>query len=176
MENTPDPIPIPLKHRWREFRIAYLPVIVFALLLVAIAVLWTNYVEPNSIIGEVETIHARVASTVPGTILELKADRLQPVTKGQELVVISTLEPEQLRAELAAAEADLRLMKARMDVDRTRNADSFTQLKTALLKEKLDLEVSRIQLKQAEGELDRAQKLLDAKIIEIGRASCRERV
>jgi multidrug resistance efflux pump len=167
MEN-PNPIPIPLKHRWREFRIAYLPVIVFALLILAIVGLWSNYVQPNSIIGEVEMIHANVISTVPGTIVELKADRLQTVIKGQELAVIRTLEPEQLTAELAAAEADLRLMKTRMDIDKTRNSDSFTQLKTALLSEKLDLEVSRIRLKQTEGEFDRAQKLLDLKIIPSG--------
>src|SRR5438105_383417 len=103
MENPP-PIPIPFKQRVREFRVTYLPIIMFALLLVGIASLWSSYVQPGSIIGEVETIHANVVSTMAGTVVELKTGRLQTVTNGQELAVIRTLEPEQLAAELSAAE------------------------------------------------------------------------
>lgn len=172
MEN-PTPIPIPLKQHWREFRVRYLPVLMFLLLLGGIAMLWSSYVQPSSIIGEVESVHANVVSTVPGTLIELKTDRLQSVTNGQVLAVIQALDPDQLSAELAAAEADLRLMKARMDLDRTRNLDSFAQLKTTLLDARLDLEVSRVRLQQAESELTRSQKLLDEKIIGYGSGTAR---
>src|ERR1035437_2196852 len=119
------PIPIPPKQRWREFRVAYLPALMFLLLLLVIGWMWTRYVQPSTIIGEVETVRANVISIAAGTVQELKVDRLQSVTNGQELAVVTLLDPDQINAELGAIEADLRLMKARMDLDKTRNLDAY---------------------------------------------------
>lgn len=162
------PIPIPLRQRWREFRVAYLPGLAFLVLIALIGWMWKNYVQPSTIIGEVETIRARIISVVPGTLQELKVDRLQPVTNGQELAVISVMDPDQLNAEIAAAEADLRLMKARMDIDKTRNLESYSRLRTDLLLEQLTLELARTHLIQAEGEFARSQKLLESQLIASG--------
>ncbi len=161
-------IPIPPQQRWREFQVVYLPVIAFACLIVVIGWLWVHYVQPPTIIGEVETIRASVVSIAAGTIQELKVDRLQSVTNGQELVVITMLDPDQLNAELAVVEADLRLMKSRMDLDKTRNLDSYTRLREEFLQEELALEIARIRLQQAEGEFERAGKLYEDKIIPRG--------
>ena len=162
------PIPIPAKQRWREFRIAYLPPLTFLVLIITIGWMWKNYVQPSTIIGEVETVRAGIISIVPGTLQKLEVHQLQPVTNGQELAVISILDPDQLKAEIAAAEADLRLMKARMDIDKTRNLESYSRLRTDLLLEQLSLEVARTHLVQADGEFTRSQKLLENQIIASG--------
>jgi multidrug resistance efflux pump len=162
------PIPIPRKERWREFRVAYLPRLVFLVLVGSICWMWMNYLSPSSIIGEVETVHANVISTVTGLVQDLDVDLLQPVTNGQVLAVVSGLDPDQLNAEIAAAESDLRLMKARMDLDKTRNLDSYSQLRIKLLTEQSDLDVARIRFQQAQQEFERAQKLLDSHLIARG--------
>lgn len=162
------PIPIPARQQWREFRVTYLPVITFAAMVVLIGWMWTHYVAPATIIGEVETVRANIISVVAGTVKELKVDRLETVTAGQELAVITVRDPEQIDAELAAAEADLRVMKARMDLDKTRNLDSYSRLREQLLAEQLNLELARIHLLQIEGEFDRAKRLFDSELIARG--------
>jgi len=61
---------------------------------------------------------------------------------------------------VSAAEADLRLMKARMDLDKTRNLNAYAQLRSQLQIETLNLEVARIQLLQLEAEFQRSQGII----------------
>lgn len=167
------PIPIPARERWRDFRVFWLPPLTFMLLVTVIGWMWVRYVAPATIIGEVETVRTRIASIVPGTIQELKVDRLESVTNGQELVVVTMLDADQVAAELTAVEADLRLMQARMNLDKTRNLDSYSRLRVQLQLEQLNLDLARIRLQQAEGELARTKKLLDDQIIARGPGATR---
>jgi multidrug resistance efflux pump len=83
------------------------------------------------------------------------------------------LDADQVDAELAAVEADLRLMQARMNLDKTRNLDSYSRLRVQLQLEQLDLDLARIRLQQAEGEFARTKKLLDDQIIARGPGATR---
>src|SRR5947209_5786938 len=103
-EKNLTPIPIPFRQQWREFRVVYVPVITFGLLVVTIGWMWVRYVAPATMIGEVETIRAGIISTAAGTLQELKVDRLASVTNGQELAVVSVREPEQANAEIASSD------------------------------------------------------------------------
>jgi multidrug resistance efflux pump len=121
-------------------------------------------VEPAAIVGEVESLRANVLSTEAGTVQELKVDLLQPVKKGEVVAVVRVTDPDVLAAELGVAEADLRLMKARMDLDRTRNLETYSRLRLDLQVEQFSLELARIRLTQAESEFARAEKLLALQI------------
>jgi multidrug resistance efflux pump len=133
--------------------------------------MWSRYVEPPAIVGEVESIHAEIISTVAGTLQTLKVDRLETVTNGQPLAVVTVLDPDQLNAELAAAEADCLVIKARMDVDKTRNLDAYSRLREHHLLEQLNLDLARIRLTQAEAELERAKELFKVELIPRGGTS-----
>jgi multidrug resistance efflux pump len=165
------PIPIPPRQRWREFRIAYLPPLTFVALICIISWMWSNYVQPSAIIGEVEMVRANIISTADGMVLDLGVDYLQPVTNGQVLGVVARLDADQLKAELAAAETDLRLMKARMDLDKTRNLNSYSQLRVNLSEQRYSLDIARIRFQQAQQEFDRARRLLDQGLISPGVSS-----
>jgi multidrug resistance efflux pump len=171
--NELKPIPIPLQQRWREFRVVYLPIFTFVALLAAIAHMWSVYVQPADIVGEVESIRTKIISTSAGTLQQLKVDRLQAVHKGEVVAVVSVTDSDQLAAEIAAAEADLRVMKARMDLDRTRNLDAYSRLRLDLQVEQFGLEVARIRLTQAESEFERAKKLLDLQVSSRGATETR---
>jgi multidrug resistance efflux pump len=167
-ENNLPPIPIPPRQRWREFRVVYLPPLTFVALIGIICWMWANYVHPGDIIGEVEMVRANIISPADSTVLRLDVDYLQPVTNGQVLGVVANVDTDTLKAELAAAEADLRLMKARMDLDKTRNLNSYGQLRVSLAENRFSLDIARIRLEHAQSEFERAQKLFDDKIIPRG--------
>jgi len=162
------PIPIPWRQRWREFRVAYLPLVTFLALLLAIGILWGRYVHPSSILGEVESVRLPIVTAVPGTLQSLHVSLLQPVTNGQLLAVVSVTDPQSLQAQLQAIEADLRLLQARMVQDRARETDSRRQLRVDLMNERLNLSLAQIRLRQAEGEFDRAQQLFEKELIPRG--------
>lgn len=156
------PIPIPQRERWREVRITYLPVITFSLVVLAIAWMWIRYVHPPNVVGEVEAVRANIISILPGTLQELKVGLFQKVTNGQELAVFAVTEPDVLQAELAAIEADLKLMKARMGLDIVRNANSYETMRLEILSEKVELAAAQAQLHLAELEFKRAEELFNA--------------
>ena len=162
---SPAPIPIPPAQRWRDIRMAFLPPVTFALLLVTIFWMWQSYVHPPNLVGEVEAVRANVISTLAGTVLELKVDNLQPVTNGQPLAVVSTVEPDAQQAELKAIESDLELTKARMVVDTDRNEQSYEQLRLQLLNDKVQMAVDQTNLNLAEIEFNRAEQLFNSKTL-----------
>jgi|ERR1051325_5166615 multidrug resistance efflux pump len=122
------PIPIPLRQRWHVFRVSFLPVLVFAGLVITIGWTWTRYVAPATVVGQVEIVRSNIVS-VADTVREINVQRDEAVSNGQVLAVMTAIEPDQLQGELAAAEANLRLMKARTDWDRTRNPSNYSRLR-----------------------------------------------
>jgi multidrug resistance efflux pump len=154
------PIPTPPAQRWREFRIQALPILTFIGVLFCVVILWRGYVVPTSIVGEVESTHANVISSVPGTIKELKVQRFQRVKAGDEIAQISTMDAETLQAALRAIEADLKLMRARMQLDVERNIQSYESYRLDYLNERVDLNLERVRSRIYDAELARQQQLL----------------
>ncbi len=167
MEKLPA-IPTPAPQRWREFRIQILPIIIFTLTLAVIAYLWRNYVQPVSIIGQVETNSAVVISTQEGLITELPIGLYEPVVKDQPLGRMSVMDNAVLEAQLAAIATDLRLTKARIDMNKFQNMDSHARARLSLLTEQVALAIAQVRLKQAENELQRSTKLMQDKLITEG--------
>src|SRR6185503_11090496 len=138
------PIPTPPAQRWREFRIQALPVITFLGILVCVVLMWKQYVLPTNIVGEVESVRATVMSSVEGTIKELKVKRFQRVAVGEEIAIISTMDAETLQSSLRAIEADLKLMRARMQLDQERNLQGYELARLDYLKERVELAIHRV--------------------------------
>ena len=154
------PIPTPPAQRWREFRIQALPLLTFIAVLVCVVMLWQRYVVPTSIVGEVESTYAHVISSVPGTIKELKVQRFQRVKAGDEIAVISAMDAETLQAGLRAIEGDLKLMRARMQLDVERNLQSYESFRLDYLNERVDLNLERVRSRKYDDELARQHRLL----------------
>lgn len=91
------PIPTPAAQRWREFRIQVLPLIVFLCVLLAVVVMWRNFVQPLGVVGEVEAVRANVISLQDGLVTDLAVTRFQEVRKDQDLGHVSNADPEALR-------------------------------------------------------------------------------
>lgn len=153
------PIPTPPAQRWREFRIQALPVITFLGILVCVVLMWRQYVLPTNIVGEVESVRATVMSSVEGTIKELKVKRFQRVAVGEEIAIVSTMDAETLQTALRAIETDLKVMRARMDLDVARNEQSYQQSRIDYLKERIELAAERVNAEIYEAEVARQYKM-----------------
>lgn len=158
------PIPVPPHLQWREFRFKRLPFIFFLVGLFSVVIIWNRYVAAPNVVGEVETISTGVISILPGTLSDLKVEQFAHVTKDQVIGTIHPFDPDTLKASLAATEMELRVLRARMVLDRERNDLSYEQMNMDYLNSRLELAVARVDFQFAESELRRALKLQEQNI------------
>ena len=60
--------PPPAAQRWRELRLHYLPFIVYVAAAIAAGLIWREYVNPPTLVGQVDAIQTNVSSTKSGTL------------------------------------------------------------------------------------------------------------
>lgn len=130
--------------------------------------MWSRVVAPASVVGEVEAIRASVISSVPGTLISLNVIRMQRVTNGQCVAVLSTMEPLAASNELAMIEADLKVMKSRMAISDMGNATKLTDTRLALLNERLNVAMAQVNLTQAASEFARTEQLFKENLVPAG--------
>jgi multidrug resistance efflux pump len=135
-------------------------VITFLGILTCVVLMWKQYVLPTNIVGEVESVRAVVMSSVEGTIKELKVKRFQRVAAGEEIAIIGTMDSETVQSNLRTIEADLKLMRARMQLDMERNLQSYELARLEFLKERAELALERVNARFYELEAERLQTLL----------------
>lgn len=75
------PIPTPIRVRWRDFRVRFLPLLVFLLSMAAAATLWNRIhlrgEEPESGFSRAPHAHAEVAPDVAGMTVESRVCRFE---------------------------------------------------------------------------------------------------
>lgn len=164
MEKLP-PIPITPGYRWREFRIKYIPILMFCTALVAVVFIWREQVAAPSYVGEVEAVRAHVISTLPGLLVELSVDRFDTVTKGQIIGKVFPADPELLKSSLAAIEIELRMLQNRVALDEERNDLNNEQVRLDWLGFRVELATAKVYLQFAESEFRRQATLHKEKIV-----------
>ncbi len=158
MSERLEPIPTPPAHRWRNVRLHYVPVIVFALGVVAAALLWSRWVAPPTLVGEAEAIRTELRSFSAARIVELRTELLQTVKAGDVVGQVIVHEPHVLESSLA-------VIRAEMDVLRHTTRLTIEQQQLDLMNKRVQLVATKGQLQQAEATLARATALHRAKLI-----------
>jgi len=153
------PIPHSAGQRWREFRFKGVPLLLFAAALVTVVVLWRTAWTPTTFVGEVQSAEAIVSSVEAGLLVDVTVDDLQTVTNRQVLGRVQVNSPETAAAEIAAAKADLQVMRVRMTQDQHRNDLGYQEARLDLQLQKLELASAQIRLQQAEAEFARTSEL-----------------
>jgi HlyD family secretion protein len=164
------PIPSPPHHVWREFRIRFLPFVIFSAATLATVFLWKNHLGTSNVVGEVETTWAQVSSPKPGSLAELKVDRLQRVSAGEPLAQIVTTPPKVLEATLAVVRSEIDLIRAGLSPVQTQQRVllDYERVRLDWMLQRVDLASDKIRLQQAESELQRARTLFEQRIIAAG--------
>lgn len=153
------PIPTPASQRWREFRIQFLPFLVFAGILVGIVYLWRGYVQPIGVIGFADTNVVNVTTLQDGMISEMLVERFQYVQAGQPIAVVMNTDPDLVQAQIESAQAEVKMMLARTRVDIERTAQGFQEFKQELHNHKIDQAKDRIEWINASNQFFRAETL-----------------
>jgi multidrug resistance efflux pump len=158
------PIPTPASQRWREFRIQVLPFVVFLSVLSGIVYLWNAYVQPVGVIGSAETNMVNVTSLSDGLISELYVERFQTVTNGELIAVVVNTDPELIRAQIESAQADIKVLAARNEVDVQRTDQSYRQLRQDLFSLQVAQAISQVDWLQASNDWAREEVLFKQNI------------
>lgn len=161
--DTLPPIPTPPAQRWREFRIQVLPLIVFGFILVAVVVVWRNFIQPVGVVGEVEAIRANVTSLQEGLLAELTVDLFEQVTNGQVIGRIIPTDAESLAAQTAAIVADVMILGERMKIDERRREQDLQGLTMQRRQEEVALAIDQANLFAKSNAMIRAYNLVQDK-------------
>lgn len=155
------PIPTPPAQLWRRIRLHYLPLLVYLAGIAAAVYLWTRWVAPPTLVGEVEAVRAEVRSAHAGTLSDLKVELLQSVRAGQVVGYVAGGTPRQLAASLDVIRAEIELMRTTLDPvsGQQRTALDLARLQLDWLGKRVDLVALQGQLRQAEINLERTGAL-----------------
>ena len=161
------PIPTPTSLLWRQLRLQYLPVVIFVAGVAAAAFIWTKWVAPPTLVGEVEAVRSEVRSAQAGTLVGFTVDYLQTVKAGQSLGEVVVTPPRVLEASLALIRAEIEMMRNTLDpvLAQQRAALDFERLQLDWMSKRVELASLQGQLAQAESSLARTTALHQAKLV-----------
>lgn len=163
MKSLP-PIPTPPALRWREFRVRFLPFVVFASALAASVWIWNQHLAAPTLVGEVEVRRAHVASVRPGLVVKLGVDQFAEVQVNELVAVVEVSEPRYLESLIGVAKAEAEVLRLQLDPMLTaeRLRVDTERLRLDLLNERVLLASEKVQLRYAEAEYDRLAALRSA--------------
>lgn len=154
-------IPTPPARRWREFRIRYLPYLVFLGVAAFCFSIWNEHLTPPGMVGQAEGPRAVVASQLPGMLAKLTVTQFSRVRAGDPIAQVITTDPKVLESSLAVVRAEIELLRVSTDpvLNKERNAMDYERLRISWLDTRSLLAVARVRLQFAESDLDRMSKL-----------------
>lgn len=153
------PIPSPPAQWWRLFRTNVLPLLAFVAVLAIAARLWQANMASPLVVGTATGLRADVTSSQPGRLSQLQVGLYQPVRTGQTVALVDAVEPQVLSNTVNMLRAQMKAVLAEMGYplnERLRYAQAILDQ----LRERSDLIAARAQLRYAEREFDRVQRLV----------------
>jgi multidrug resistance efflux pump len=175
---TDKPISIPITHRWRRFRLRWLPQLVFVLSVIAVGVLWRQHGEFANAVGEVEAVRVDVAAASSGQLMPLSQASWTSFDSVQQGQLIARLDDSLLSAELqtldnelaglkkriAATETKLKFDQADFGLERQREAMRLAwqieQLRLEGLDRDVKLAMDEVEIQRLEAKLDVLKPLI----------------
>lgn len=157
------PIPTPLWMYWREFRIRYLPFVVFVGIIATVVFLWRNAGITSFLTGVAEGVRSTVTSPQVGIIHQLNVQPYQVVQAGDPIAIIIPKDP---RVEMDLFQSQLQIARLRLQPSvAEQNAMNFEGVRIDLLRTKSELAVAKVNLERAENEVRRNEPLFKEKLV-----------
>ena len=157
------PIPTPFAMRWREFRIRYLPIVGFAVLIGTAVVLWRNAGITSFVAGVAEGVRSTVTSPQVGVIQQLRVQPYQMVQAGDPIAVILPQDPG---VEMDLLQSQIQIARLRLQPSvAEQNAMNFEGVRVDLLRTKSELAIARVNLARTENEVRRNEPLFKQRLV-----------
>lgn len=157
------PIPTPPGTRWREVRIKYVPVIVFAVTAFLIWQMWQDLPSASGVRGIGEGAVSMLAAPTDGFMQQLTVEPHGRIAAGEPVLTIVPFDPA---AQMDMFQTQLQISRLAMEpsiVDR--NALNYEQLRVDSLQLKSALAMAKANLERAEKVLPRHEALLKERLI-----------
>jgi multidrug resistance efflux pump len=166
MESLPV-IPTPPSQRWREFRIRYVPLILFASVALAILIMWREHVLPPTLLGQVETVRAEVVSPDDGVLTNLFVTEFQKVRAGEVIAEVLSSDSRRIDTQLTLLRSQISLSQLQIGtlIDRQNMVFNFLTLRSRVLREGIELSAAKAEFEAAEKDYLLATKLFEEKVI-----------
>jgi membrane fusion protein, multidrug efflux system len=168
------PVPIPLSRRMREFRLRFVPVIVFGVVLLVVIYLWDVRVYNPTFTGKVYAEMALITAPETGLIRGMTVREFDRVSAGDTLAMVMSVDTAVVATQIAVLRANIRLMELSQEPlsDWTRNRLDLAGLRLDMVRETVDRSTSSLALEQARREAERmrtlrAQQLASAQELEL---------
>jgi multidrug resistance efflux pump len=161
-----NPIPIPFKQRWRQFRTQVLPVLVFLVAASSMFWLWGRQAAPGTVMGEVYAPASLVNAPVAGWIEGGPVDLFRQVEAGEVIARVRSVPAEQAALQLAVLREELNLIRRGVGepvLNQQRNLLSWQGLRRDWMLARSDLAVLEVQIRQAEADAQRIAKLVETR-------------
>ncbi len=160
-------IPTPSGQRWREFRVVFVPPLVFFCTLLAIALVWKDYVSPPTLVGQVEPLITAVTTRNAGVLTNLFVERFQEVKAGDTVAEVRVTDHRRYDTELELLRSQISLSQLELGTmaDRQRLALDYENLRVDYMRQQTELEMAKAQLPHAKFDVDLSQKLLGDKVV-----------
>jgi multidrug resistance efflux pump len=159
-------IPTPRSQRWREFRVIFVPPIVFLCTLLSIILVWRDYVSPPTLVGQVEPIITAVTALNAGVLTNLHVQRFQEVYAGDVLAEVRVTDHRRYDTELELLRSQVSLSQLELGTmaDRQRLALEYENLRVDYMRQQTELEMAKAQLPHAQFDAELSKKLFGDKI------------
>jgi multidrug resistance efflux pump len=160
---TLEPIPTPFSVRWREFRVRFLPPLFFLLLMATVALIWSRIAPHATLVGIGEGARSVVTAPQSATFARLLVEPYSVVAQGTPVAVLT---PVDVRADFDLLRSYFDLAQASSEPSLAEeNAMNFERIRVELLRNKADLAIAQVKLKQAERDVARNTPLYREKLV-----------
>ena len=151
MEQLPV-IPTPPGQKWREFRIRFLPLIVFACTVGSIFYIWREHVTPPNLVAHVEPVITYVRVSDDCVVTNLMVEIYQPVRKGDTIAEVIITDNRRLDSDFQMLRSQLSLVQLELGtlLDKDRLALDYYGMQN-------DYQTELRLLKEAQAELPQAE-------------------
>ena len=163
------PVPVPPARRWQEFRIRYVPVLVFLAVAAIVAVLWQDHVAPAHISGFAVAAQHEIRSPQDGYVSGMQKWPLDVVADGEHLLTLQPANAAHLQAELTIIEAEIEALRAGLGpaIGPQRNLINYEELRLTWMQARIRLAEDRLTLAREQREFDRQTELFDHALISV---------
>jgi multidrug resistance efflux pump len=161
MEQLPV-IPTPTGQKWREFRIRFLPLIVFACTVGSIAYIWREHVTPPNLVAHVEPVMTYVRVADNCLVTNLLVEIYQPVRKGDSIAEVIITDNRRLDSDFQMLRSQLSLVQLELGtlLDKDRLAMDYYGMRNDYQTELRLLREAQAELPQVEYNVNLASNQL----------------
>lgn len=162
------PVPIPASLRWREFRIRFIPVIMFFIAMIVILTLWEERVKSPDFIGRVMAPQAVITAPADGFLSDLNVADFSYVEQGVAFGRIHRAIPEELSARRSQILAEIDYIRTSMYPVQTqqRSFVDYQGLRLDWMEKRLEQSALRADSVFVENEFRRTQRLYESGFVE----------